>query len=77
MKLFNKLQTLLTDLLDKVLVRDWHVRCIVCSRWEVRNLKHRRYAQRRVDNHIWNEHGVDSARIHPIRVLYRIWSTSA
>lgn len=73
----NKSQSLLTDLWDKLLGRRWHVRCLICSQWEVRNLKHRRFAQRRVDNHIWNEHNVDSARIHPIRALYRVWSSRA
>lgn len=77
MSAIHKLKTLLTDLRDKIQRRRWHARCLVCSKWQVRNLRHRRYAQRRVDNHIWNMHGVDSARIHPIRALYRIWATRA
>lgn len=55
MKHFNKLQTLLNDLLDKALHRRWHVRCMKCG-WECRYLKHKRFADNRRSAHESNTH---------------------
>lgn len=55
MKSSNKLQTLLTDLRDKIQHRQYHVKCLHC-RWEVRNLDHRRFALARGRMHVNNHH---------------------
>ena len=56
MKLPNKLQTLLTDLTDKALRRQYHASCEVCH-WQVYNLNHLRFAERRAEMHFRNAHG--------------------
>lgn len=55
MSTLHKLKTLLTDLRDKALRRQWHVRCLHCT-WEVHNLEHARFAKARGKMHNTNEH---------------------
>lgn len=73
MNTLHKLKTLLTDLLDKVLRRKWHITCMACS-WEVHNLEHRRYAERRADMHSRNAHSVRPDRSY--RPAY-VWHARA
>lgn len=75
MKHFNKLQTLLTDLLDNVLRRQWHVRCKWC-RWTVRNLEHARFAYARGKLHHANAHGFVGP-YNPVPANYNVWHTRA
>lgn len=79
MKLPNKLQTLLTDLLDTKLRRQWHVTCRECS-WEVHNLDHERFAVARGKAHSANAHpgihqSLDHARFlgYQMAPLYRVY----
>ena len=79
MKPSNKLQTLLTDLRDKIQRRQWHVDCRLCV-WTVRNLEHERFALARGKAHTINAHGWPG----PVAVLrdefvtiYEVWHTRA
>lgn len=73
MKLSNKLQTLLTDLRDKLQHRQWHVRCLYC-RWEVHNLDHERFARARGKNHHANHHDFD---LYVVAPNFIVWSSRA
>lgn len=79
MKLTNKAQTLLNDLLDTVLRRQWHVRCPHCH-WEARNLEHERFAKARGQNHSNNAHHtaliIAMFTDKPV-VIYQTWCTRA
>jgi len=74
-KLPNKLQTLLTDLMDKALHLRWHVRCEWC-RWEARNLEHKRFADARGKLHHANAHGFVGP-YQPIPMRCNVWHTRA
>lgn len=79
MKHFNKLQTLLNDLRDKLQRRQYHVRCLDCV-WEVRNLEHARFARRRGQLHYNTAHHtkqiVYSIKNEPL-AMYEMWHSRA
>ena len=68
MKPSNKLQTLLTDLLDKIQRRQWHVDCRLCL-WTVRNLEHERFAIARGKAHALNAHAGHSQSLEAARMM--------
>lgn len=66
MSTLHKLQTLLTDLRDKIQRRQWHVHCCECH-WQVHNLDHERFAIARGKMHSNTAH-----TIPPIVVEYAL-----